>query len=254
MDNATIHRMCEAIVHRGPDDEGIFVKTGVGLGMRRLSIIDLAGGHQPVFNEDNTIWIVFNGEIYNFLELRGELEKRGHRFYTHTDTEVIVHLYEDLGAGCINKLRGMFAFALYDERCGKLLMARDRLGKKPLHYALAGNRFLFGSEIKSILAVAPELARVNNEALLQYMYFGYIPDPITAFLPIQKLPPGHLLELEAGQVRVRQYWDLPEYGTHPPRSEEECLAERRNRLLHGSRLDGTGKLQTGEDFLDWVRP
>ena len=155
--DATIHRMCEAIVHRGPDDEGIFVKAGVGLGMRRLSIIDLAGGHQPVFNEDKTIWIVFNGEIYNFPELRGDLEKRGHRFSTHTDTEVIVHLYEDLGADCVNKLRGMFAFALYDERRGKLLMARDRLGKKPLHYALAGGRLLFGSEIKSILAVAPEL-------------------------------------------------------------------------------------------------
>src|ERR1039457_2389740 len=202
LDNAIVHRMCEAIVHRGPDDEGIFVKGGVGLGMRRLSIIDLVGGHQPVFNEDKTIWIVFNGEIYNFPELRGELEKRGHRFYTHTDTEVIVHLYEDLGTDCVNKLRGMFAFALYDERRGKLLMARDRLGKKPLHYALAGDRFLFGSEMKSILAVAPELASVNHEALLQYMYFGYVPDPITAFLPIKKLPPGHLLEFEAGEVRV----------------------------------------------------
>ena len=236
LDNATVHRMCEAIVHRGPDDEGIFVKAGVGLGMRRLSIIDLAGGHQPVFNEDKTIWIVFNGEIYNFPELRDELEKRGHRFYTRTDTEVIVHLYEDLGAECVTKLRGMFALALYDERRGKLLLARDRLGKKPLHYALAGNRFLFGSEIKSILAVAPELASVNHEALLQYMYFGYIPDPITAFLPIQKLPPGHLLELEAGQVRVRQYWDLPEYGTHPPRSDEECLEELEWRLAEAVRI------------------
>ena len=130
VDYATIHRMCEAIVHRGPDDEGILVKAGVGLGMRRLSIIDLGGGHQPVFNEDKTIWIVFNGEIYNFPELRAELEKRGHRFYTHTDTEVIVHLYEDLGADCVKKLRGMFAFALYDERRGKLLMARDRMAMK----------------------------------------------------------------------------------------------------------------------------
>src|ERR1700688_5306301 len=163
VDSATIHRMCQTIFHRGPDDEGVFIKENVGLGMRRLSIIDRAGGHQPVFNEDKTIWIVFNGEIYNFPELRGELEKRGHRFYTHTDTEVIVHLYEELGADCVNKLRGMFAFALYDERQGKLVMARDRLGKKPLHYALAGGRLLFGSEIKSILAVAPELADVNHE-------------------------------------------------------------------------------------------
>jgi len=236
VDEATVHRMCEAIVHRGPDDEGIFVKAGVGLGMRRLSIIDLAGGHQPVFNEDKTVWIVFNGEIYNFPELRAELEKCGHRFYTNTDTEVIVHLYEDLGADCVKKLRGMFAFALYDERRGKLLMARDRFGKKPLHYALAGGRLLFGSEIKSILAVAPELASVNNEALLQYMYYGYIPDPITSFLAIQKLPPGYLLEFQAGQIRVRQYWDLPEYSTHQPRSEEECLEELEWRLAEAVKV------------------
>jgi asparagine synthase (glutamine-hydrolysing) len=236
VDQATVHRMCEAIVHRGPDDEGIFVKAGVGLGMRRLSIIDLAGGHQPVFNEDKTIWVVFNGEIYNFPELRAELEKRGHHFYTHTDTEVIVHLYEDLGADCVKKLRGMFAFALYDERHGKLVMARDRFGKKPLHYALTEGRLLFGSEIKSILAVAPELARVNHQALLQYMYFGYIPDPITSFLPIQKLPPGHLLEFESGQVLVRQYWDLPEYGTHQPGSEEECLEELEWRLAEAVKI------------------
>jgi asparagine synthase (glutamine-hydrolysing) len=233
---STIHRMCQAIVHRGPDDEGIFVKDGTGLGMRRLSIIDLSGGHQPVFNEDRSVWVVFNGEIYNFPELRGELEKRGHRFYTHTDTEVIVHLYEDLGADCVNKLRGMFAFALYDERRRKLLIARDRFGKKPLHYALAGERLLFGSEIKAILAVAPELAQVNQEALLQYMHFGYVPDPLTAFLPIQKLPPGHLLEFEAGQVRVRQYWDLPQYGTQQPSSEEECLEELEHRLAEAVRI------------------
>jgi asparagine synthase (glutamine-hydrolysing) len=233
---STIHRMCQAIVHRGPDDEGIFVKDGTGLGMRRLSIIDLAGGHQPVFNEDRSVWVVFNGEIYNFPRLRAELEKRGHRFYTHTDTEVIVHLYEDLGPDCVNKLRGMFAFALYDERRRKLLMARDRFGKKPLHYALAGERLLFGSEIKAILAVAPELADVNNEALVQYMYFGYVPDPITAFLPIQKLSPGHLLEFEAGQVRVRQYWDLPQYSTHQPGSEEECLEELEHRLAEAVRV------------------
>ena len=236
IDEATIHRMCQAIVHRGPDDEGIFVKHGVGVGMRRLSIIDLAGGHQPVFNEDRSVWVVFNGEIYNFPELRGELEKRGHGFYTHSDTEVIVHLYEDFGADCVNKLRGMFAFALYDERRRKLLIARDRFGKKPLHYALAGERLLFGSEIKAIHAVAPELAEVNNEALLQYMYFGYVPDPLTAFSAIQKLPPGHLLEFEAGRVRVRQYWDLPQYSTHQPSSEEECLEELERRLAEAVRI------------------
>jgi asparagine synthase (glutamine-hydrolysing) len=236
IDHATIHRMCEAIVHRGPDDEGIFVKAGVGVGMRRLSIIDLAGGHQPVFNEDKTVWIVFNGEIYNFPELRIELEKSGHRFASHSDTEVIVHLYEEFGADCVKKLRGMFAFALYDERRRKLLLARDRFGKKPLHYALAGDRLLFGSEIKSILAVAPELASVNNEAILQYLYFGYVPDPLTSFLPIQKLPPGHLLEFEAGKIKIRQYWDLPHYGTHCPSSEEECLEELERRLAEAVRI------------------
>src|ERR1017187_1795086 len=128
IDPATIRKMCDAIVHRGPDDEGIFVKGNTGLGMRRLSIIDLSGGHQPVFNEDRTVWVVYNGEIYNFPELRHELENRGHRFATHTDTEVIVHLYEEMGADCVQKLRGMFAFGLWDERHSRLLLVRDRLG------------------------------------------------------------------------------------------------------------------------------
>jgi asparagine synthase (glutamine-hydrolysing) len=236
IDHNVIHRMCQTIIHRGPDDEGTFVHDGAGLGMRRLSIIDLAGGHQPVFNEDRTAWVVFNGEIYNFRELRRELEQKGHRFQTHTDTEVIVHLYEDLGAECVKKLRGMFAFALFDERRRVLLLARDRLGKKPLHYALSGGRLLFGSEIKAILAVAPELSAVNSHALLQYFYFGYIPEPATAFLGIQKLPPGHLLEFEQGKVRVRQYWDLPEYGTYSPASEEECLDELQEKLAEAVRM------------------
>jgi asparagine synthase (glutamine-hydrolysing) len=236
VDHATIRRMCDAIVHRGPDDEGILVKSGAGLGMRRLSIIDVAGGHQPVFNEDKSIWIVYNGETYNFPELREDLLKRGHKFYTHSDTEVIVHLYEEMGADCVTKLRGMFAFALYDERRRKLLLARDRLGKKPLHYALQGSRLLFGSEIKSILTVAPELATSNNEALLQYMYFGYVPDPLTAFATIHKLPPGHLLEFHDGNIDVRQYWDLPQYGTSAPGSEEECLEEMEQRLAEAVRI------------------
>src|ERR1700751_3391247 len=161
VDELTVHRMCEKIVHRGPDDEGLLARQNTGLGMRRLSIIDLAGGHQPIFNEDRSAWIVFNGEIYNFPELRPELEAKGHRFATHTDTETIVHLYEDFGADCVQKLRGMFAFALWDEKRQKLLIARDRLGKKPLHYALHRGKLYFASEIKSILAVAPELAELN---------------------------------------------------------------------------------------------
>jgi asparagine synthase (glutamine-hydrolysing) len=231
-----VREMCDRIIHRGPDDEGIFVEDGVGLGMRRLSIIDLSGGHQPVFNEDRSAWIVYNGEIYNFLELRAELERSGHRFYTKTDTEVIIHLYEELGADCVQKLRGMFALAIYDKANRKLLLARDRLGKKPLNYAILKDKLYFGSEIKSILAVAPELAQVNSQGLLEYLYYGYVPDPITAFTGIQRVPPGHLLEFENGKVSIRQYWDLPPYNTHTPNSEQEILEELELRLLEATRI------------------
>src|SRR6266700_3762487 len=231
-----VHRMCQTIVHRGPDDEGIYAHGRAGLGMRRLSIIDLSTGHQPIHNEDHDLWVVFNGEIYNFPELRPELIARGHRFYTNTDTEVIVHLYEEMGSECVQKLRGMFAFALWDDRRQSLLIARDRLGKKPLHYALHRGKLYFASEIKSILAVAPELAEVNRAALMRYMYLGYFPSPATAFAGIHKLPPGHLLEFQRGEVRVRKYWDLPEYGTHKPMSEEECLEEMEARLSEATRI------------------
>ncbi len=233
---ADVHRMCQTIVHRGPDDEGIYAQGPVGLGMRRLSIIDLSGGRQPIHNEDRSVWVVFNGEIYNFLELRQQLEARGHKFYTHADTEVIVHLYEEMGADCVKKLRGMFAIALYDERKQSLLLARDRLGKKPLHYALHQGRLLFGSEIKAIFAVAPELAEVDPEGLLQFFYFGYIPDPHTAFQHIHKLPPGHLLEYASGAVKISEFWDVPEYGTHPAMSEQECLEELERRLEEAVRM------------------
>jgi len=231
VDAGVVRRMCQTIVHRGPDDEGIYARGPVGLGMRRLSIIDLSGGRQPIHNEDQTVWVVFNGEIYNFPELRRELEQRNHTFYTHSDTEVIVHLYEEMGADCVKKLRGMFAIALYDERKGSLLLARDRLGKKPLHYVLDEGQLYFGSELKTILAVRPDLAEVDPEGLLQYFYFGYIPDSRTAFKDIRKLPAGHLMEFRAGEIKVRQYWELPEYGTHPAISEEECLEELERRLL-----------------------
>lgn len=236
IDRDSIHRMCERIVHRGPDDEGIYIHGSAGLGMRRLSIIDLAGGHQPIHNEDKSVWVVFNGEIYNFPELRRELETRGHRFYTNTDTEVIVHLYEDLGADCIQKLRGMFAIAIYDERERKLLLARDRLGIKPLHYAFDKGRLLFGSEIKAILAAAPELREVSKDGLLQYIECGYIADPRTAFQKILKLAPGHLLEFVNGKMSTRQYWDLPSFSTHEPKSEEECLEELEWRLSEAVRI------------------
>jgi len=235
-DPSDVHRMCQTIVHRGPDDEGIYTQGPAGIGMRRLSIIDLAGGHQPIHNEDQTVWVVYNGEIYNFPALRRELEERGHKFYTHTDTEIIVHLYEEVGADCVQRLRGMFGLALWDVRRQKLLLARDRLGKKPLHYAFHKDRLLFGSEIKTILAVAPELAQVDPEGLLQYFYFGYIPDPLTAFTGIHKLPPGHLLEYEQGRSSIRAYWDVPEYGTHAPMSEQDCLAELERRLEEAVRM------------------
>ena len=236
IDAASVHQMCQTIVHRGPDDEGVYARGPVGLGMRRLSIIDLSGGKQPIHNEDETVWVVFNGEIYNFPELRRELVARGHRFYTHSDTEVIVHLYEEMGADCVTKLRGMFGIALFDERRQTLLLARDRLGKKPLHYALHDGRLYFGSEIKTILAVRPELADIDPEGLLQYFYFGYIPDPTTAFKQIRKLPAGHVLEFRNGEVKVRQYWNLPQYSTHPPMSEEECLEELEQRLEEAVRI------------------
>jgi asparagine synthase (glutamine-hydrolysing) len=231
-----VHRMCQAIVHRGPDDEGIYVNGSVGLGMRRLSIIDLAGGHQPVHNEDRTVWIVFNGEIYNFPELRPELEKRGHRFYTHTDTEVIVHLYEDYGADCVQKLRGMFAFAVYDERNCNLLLARDRLGQKPLHFAHSRGRLLFGSEIKAILAADPELTEVDPTALMQFFSLGYTLDPRTAFKRISKLPPGHVLEYRLGSAYVHQYWNLPSYGNAHAGSENSCLEEFESLLAEATRI------------------
>ena len=231
-----IQRMCHTITHRGPDDEGIYTSRHVGLGIRRLSIIDLSGGHQPIHNEDESVWVVFNGEIYNFAELREELEGRGHHFYTHSDTEVIVHLYEEMGAECVTRLRGMFAIALYDERRQTLLLARDRIGKKPLYYANQGGRLYFGSEIKAILAAAPQLADVSPEGVLQFFYFGYIPDPYSAFQKIAKLPPGHLAECTTRGVKIRQYWDVPAYGTYDPGSDEACLKEMEQKLAEAVRI------------------
>src|SRR5271156_1190161 len=236
--SALIHQMCDTIVHRGPDDEGIYTEGGVGLGMRRLSIIDVAGGHQPIHNEDKTIWIVFNGEIYNFPDLRKELQSRGHRFSTNTDTEAIVHLYEELGSECVQKLRGMFAFAIYDARRRSVLLARDRLGIKPLHFAWHHGDLLFGSEIKAILTAAPELKVIDQSALREFFYFGYIPDPSTAFTKIRKLPPGHVIEFSAAhpEPKIRRYWDVPSFGTHVPSSEEECLQEMEERLAEAVRI------------------
>lgn len=217
--------MCDAIVHRGPDDEGFYVRAGVALGMRRLSIIDVAGGHQPIHNEDETVWTVFNGEIYNYPELRQELESKGHRFYTNSDTECLVHLYEEYGSAFVSHLRGMFAYAIYDENSRKLLIGRDRLGKKPLHYALVGNTFLFGSEIKSLLIAAPELAEKNEDSLAYYFSFGYIPDPLTAYKSVSKLLPGHTLEFSHTGIQISKYWELSACGSETGLSDAEVLEQ-----------------------------
>jgi len=201
--------MCEVIRHRGPDDEGVWVEEGVALGMRRLSIIDLSTGHQPIHNEDGTVWVVFNGEIYNFRELRSQLEAAGHRFYTSTDTEVIVHAYEEWGAAAIGRLRGMFGLAIWDRRSQALLLARDRIGIKPLHYAVVGARLYFGSEIKSLLC-APDLPRdMDVAALDHYLSFLYTPRDGSIFKHVRKLPPGHLMTWRNGEARIEKYWELP---------------------------------------------
>ncbi len=209
VDAHDVQRMNDAIFHRGPDDEGYYIKDNVGLAMRRLSIIDLTTGKQPIRNEDGSVWIVFNGEIYNYPELRKELESRGHRFYTKTDTEAIVHAYEEFGVECPSKLNGMFAFAIWDAYRQRLFIARDRLGKKPLYYYHDDNRVVFGSELKSILQIKDVPRRVSREALDLYLTYEYIPAPHTIFEDIKKLPAGHSLTIHAsGKTEVRRYWEL----------------------------------------------
>ena len=206
--SVVLKAMTDALVHRGPDDEGFYVSGEVGLGHRRLSIIDLAGGHQPMTNEDGTVWVVFNGEIYNFLELKHVLESKGHQFKTHSDTEVIVHLYEEVGENCFAKLRGMFSIAIWDARQKKLILARDRVGKKPLYYHYDGSKAVFGSEIKAILQV-PNISRdIDLEALSDYFSFLYVPAPKSIFKSIRKVLPGHYIVISSQGLREAEYWDL----------------------------------------------
>jgi asparagine synthase (glutamine-hydrolysing) len=201
--------MNRRMVHRGPNDEGIWAEENIGLAMRRLSIIDVKNGHQPLANETRDLWIVYNGEIYNHAELRADLEAKGHRYRTHSDTESIVHLYEEYGCECVKQLRGMFAFAIWDRRKRVLFAARDRLGIKPFYYRWDGRTFLFGSEIKAILAYPGVAAELNRKVLAEYLAFGYITGPQTMFEGIQKLMPGHTLELgENGALQIERYWDL----------------------------------------------
>ncbi|HLZ60342.1 MAG TPA: asparagine synthase (glutamine-hydrolyzing) [Ktedonosporobacter sp.] len=230
-----IDRMCQVIRHRGPDDQGTWIgddssyrgDRGVALGMRRLSIIDLSGGHQPIFNEDESILVVFNGEIYNYQDLKKDLQERGHHFRTNSDTEAIVHAYEEYGDDCPRYLRGMFTFAIWDRKRERLLAARDRFGKKPLNYYWDGARLIFGSEIKSILeAGIPR--EVNPIALDEYLVYRYVPAPNTMFKNVLKLPAAHVLIYEHGQVRTQRYWDLP---FNPVCDDDEATALERIREL-----------------------
>lgn len=205
---ALIRSMADAIAHRGPDDEGFHISGQIGLGFRRLSIIDLGGGHQPLSNEDGSVWVIFNGEIYNYRDLRNDLLKKGHIFKTNTDTEVLVHLYEEHGEDLVQQLRGMFAFAIWDERKKSLFLARDRVGIKPLYYHLAPHSFVFGSEIKAILADPEVQPEINTDIIDRFFTFYYVPGEETLLKGIRKLAPGHSMVVQQGQVKIRQYWDL----------------------------------------------
>jgi asparagine synthase (glutamine-hydrolysing) len=218
VDSGVLRRMCDVMAHRGPDDEGIYTAGPVGLGTRRLSIIDLTTGHQPLSNEDGSLWIVFNGEIYSHAELRAQLEVRGHVYRTHSDTETIVHLYEEYGHDCIQHLSGMFAFAIWDASKQRLFLARDRLGIKPLYYYLDSERLIFASEIKVIVAHPAINASFRRTALPEYLAFGYLSGEDTLYEGIHKLMPGHWMEVDSrGQVQVRRYWDIPIMEAEPSR-------------------------------------
>src|SRR5438552_1356313 len=232
----TLAQMNAQIVHRGPDDDGFFVEGNVGLAMRRLSIIDIRTGQQPISNEDESLWIVYNGEIYNHRDLRSKLEARGHRYRTKSDTETIVHLYEEYGRDCVQHLHGMFAFAIWDRRSRRLFIARDRLGIKPLYYFYDGKKFVFGSEIKAMLAYPGINPEFNHTALAEYLAFGYIAGKETMFTGIRKLLPGNTLEIDdSREIKIESYWDLsvPAGGGSHPRTYyvktyrellEECVA------------------------------
>jgi asparagine synthase (glutamine-hydrolysing) len=232
---AVVRRMNDTIVHRGPDDEGIYVWEGIGFGFRRLSIIDLSGGHQPISNEDGRIWVMLNGEIYNYPELRQDLVSRGHQFRTRSDTESIVHLYEEYGEDCFRRLRGMFAIALWDSRERKLLLARDRVGKKPLFYARDDKRILFGSELKALLAANGMPRAIDKEALADYFAFGYVPAPKTIYKAVRKVLPGHYLVVSEKEFRETSYWDLS-FADVEDRSEEEWAEILRHQICEATRV------------------
>jgi asparagine synthase (glutamine-hydrolysing) len=222
MDRAVVKSMADTLEHRGPDDEGFYCGPGVGLGHRRLSIIDVGGGHQPLANEDESVWIAFNGEIYNFQDLNRQYLSSGHHFRTRSDTETIVHLYEELGEECFSKLRGMFAIALWDGRKRKLLLARDRIGKKPLFYSWDGRRLAFGSEIKALWAAGGISREMNLEALSDYFSYLYVPTPKTIYRDVRKLRPAHYLAVDQQGIREVPYWDVSFAKTQELSEEDWC--------------------------------
>jgi asparagine synthase (glutamine-hydrolysing) len=231
---AALREMCSVISHRGPDDDGFYTDGAAGIGMRRLSIVDVAGGHQPISNEDGTLWIVFNGEIYNHLALREPLIARGHHYNTHSDTETVIHLYEEYGADCVQHLRGMFAFAIWNRNTKTLFIARDRLGIKPLYYKLTPERLLFGSEIKAVLAHGGIRPEFNRAALPEYLAFGYLSGEESFYTGIRKLLPGHTMTIGPdGKAAIRQYWDLDATKPHESRDESYYVQSYRE-LLEGA--------------------
>lgn len=233
---AILEKMNRAILHRGPDDDGFYFNENVGLGMRRLAIIDIAHGKQPIHNADKTKWIVYNGEVYNYQEIRADLEKRGHTFYTNSDTEAIVHLYDEYGVDCVKYLRGMFAFAIWDEREKELFIARDRVGKKPLLYSHQPNGdLIFGSEFQALLQ-HPDITReVDAEAIDAYLSYLCVPAPLTAFKQIRKLDPGHWLKWKDGVIETRRYW-LPDFSKKIKISEQEAIEETTRILRESTKL------------------
>jgi asparagine synthase (glutamine-hydrolysing) len=237
-DLGLVRSMCDQIRHRGPDDEGFHLDGGCALGMRRLSIIDLSTGHQPIANEDRSVWVVFNGEIYNYRELRAGLEARGHRFQTNSDTETLVHLYEEEGPAGVARLRGMFGYALWDARQRRLFMARDRFGKKPLYYAALPQGLFFASEISALRQAGVPL-ETDSEALRLYFQFNYIPDPWTAYRAIRKLPAGSWLTYDAsGSLNQQRYWRLPPPATELPSglTEEQAARQLRDKFDEAVRI------------------
>jgi len=227
-----IKLMTDEIVHRGPDDEGWFVQDNLGLGLRRLSIIDLAGGHQPIFNEDATKVIVFNGEVYNFIDYKSFLIQKGHQLKTHTDTEVVLHLYEEYGLNFFEKLNGMYGLAIWDDRCKTLLIARDRIGIKPLYYYQDDEKIVFASEIKAILKYPGIKAELDYQGLSLLFKHGFTPAPFTTFKKIKKIPPAHFALIELGRMRLQKYWEVS-YAKKSSKSERE-LSQELYELLQDS--------------------